>query len=246
MRVTFLCCYNNTEELDSMLLQSFSRLDKNICNLILINPAEKRFRSAAEAFNKTIEQQKNELGDILVFCHQDIAFDNSSFLDSIITELSDEPEQILGFAGMDVNGRVVSNLKYQENKSFITRNRLCEKRKAISLDECCFAMTQATYFKFRFDEKVCNHWHLYAVEICYNAKRDGIQSYILPDIIYHKKNGSEGLYTDKHFLTSMWKLTRKYRKDNDCIYAPCYICRTNRLCAAIKILKSTLRNLLHP
>lgn len=246
MRVTFLCCYNKPEELESMLLQSYARLDKNLCNIILINPAEKRFRSAAEAYNKTIEQQKKELGEILVFCHQDVAFDNSSFLDSIISELSEEPEQILGFAGMADNGHVVSNLKYQGNKSFITRNRLKEKTKAISLDECCFAMTQSTYFKLRFDEKVCNHWHLYAVEMCYNARRNGFQSYILPDTIYHKKDGSEGMHTDKHFLASMWRLTKKYSKDFDYIYAPCYICRTNRICAAIKILRSTLRNLLHP
>lgn len=244
MKVTFICCHNNNEELNSMLLPSFSMLDKSTCNIILINAFKEGYKSAAEAYNKTIEKRKDEIGDILIFCHQDIAFDNITFLQNIISELTENPNQIIGFAGINTYGSVLSNLQYQESKQFITKNQTKEKTQVISLDECCFATSKTVYQKLKFDEYVCSHWHLYAVELCCNARRNGIPSYVMPDVIYHKKNNS-GMYTDKYFLKSLWKLAKKYRKDFDRIYTPCYICSTNRFIAAVKIFRTSIKNLLH-
>ena len=244
MKVTFICCHNNNEELNSMLLPSFSMLDKSTYNIILINAFKEGYKSAAEAYNRTIEKRKDEIGDILIFCHQDIAFDNITFLQNIISELTENPNQIIGFAGINTYGTVFSNLQYQENKQFITRNQIKAKEEVASLDECCFATSKTVYQKLKFDENVCNHWHLYAVEFCYNARRYGIPSYVIPDIIYHKKNNNGGMYADKHFLKSMWKLIKKYKNDFDYIYAPCYICSTNKFLAAVKIVRTSIRNLL--
>ncbi|MBO7192804.1 MAG: hypothetical protein J6V47_00795 [Bacteroidaceae bacterium] len=244
MKVTFICCYNNTDELNSMLLPSFNILDKNICNIILINTYEKGYKSAAQAYNKTVKEQIDEIGDILIFCHQDIAFDDSTFLQNIISELTKEPKQILGFAGINGEGTVFSNLKYQESKNFITRNQITEKKQVLSLDECCIATSKDVYQQLLFDEYVCNHWHLYAVELCYNANSNGIPCYIMPDIIYHKKkNNNGGLFSDKHFLKSMWRLTRKYQKKSCQIFAPCYICSTNPIKAIAKILRTCIKNI---
>ena len=245
MKVTFICCYNNSDELNSMLLSSLNILDKDIYNIILINSLNEGYKSAAEAYNKTIEQREHEIGDILIFCHQDIAFDNVTFLQNIISELTENPNQIIGFAGIDTHGSVLSNLQYQESKQFITRNQIKAKEKVVTIDECCFATSKTVYQKLKFDEYVCNHWHLYAVELCYNARRNEIPSYVMPDIIYHKKNNNGGMYTDKYFLKSLWKLAKKYRKDFDRIYAPCYICSTNRFIAAVKIFRTSIKNLLH-
>lgn len=245
MKATFICCYNNTKELNEMLLPSFKKLGRNDSNLILIDTVKEKYKSAAEAYNKTIEKRKSEIGEILIFLHQDIAFNNSDFLDSIIFELKENPNQILGFAGINDSGTVLSNLKYRKEESFITRNQIKEKIKVCSLDECCFAMSSSVYDKLKFDEAVCNHWHLYAVELCYRAKKESIQSYVLPNIIFHKESNNGGLYSDKHFLTSMWRLAMKYKKDFECIYAPCYICKTNRLQAAVKLLKTSIKNLIH-
>lgn len=244
MKVTFICSHNNNDELNSMLLPSFNMLDKDSCNIILINAFKEGYKSAAEAYNRTIEKRKDEIGDILIFCHQDIAFDNIIFLQNIISELTESPNQIIGFAGIDTHGSVLSNLQYQENKQFITRNQIKAKEKVVTIDECCFATSKTVYQKLKFDEYVCNHWHLYAVELCYNARRNEIPSYVMPDVIYHKKSDNSGMYTDKYFLKSLWRLVKKYKKDFDRIYAPCYICSTNRLIAAVKIVKTSIRNLL--
>ena len=245
MKVTFICCYNNSDELNSMLLSSLNILDKDICNIILINSFDEGYKSAAEAYNKTIEQREHEIGDILIFCHQDIAFDNVTFLQNIISELTENPNQIIGFAGIDTHGSVLSNLQYQENKQFITRNQIKAKEKVVTIDECCFATSKTVYQKLKFDEYVCNHWHLYAVELCCNARRNGIPSYVMPDIIFNKKNNNGGMYTDKYFLKSLWRLVKKYKKDFNCIYTPCYICSSNLFIAAAKIARTSIRNLLH-
>lgn len=244
MKVTFICCYNNRDELNSMLLPSLNILDKGTYNIILINSLDEGYKSAAEAYNRTIEKRKDKIGDILIFCHQDIAFDNIAFLQNIMSELTQNPNQILGFAGINKKGSVFSNLKYLENKLFITRNQLKEKTRVLSIDECCFAMTKVVYESLGFDEYVCNHWHLYAVELCYNARRNGIPSYVMPDIIYHKKNNNDGMSTDKYFLKSMWRLIKKYKKRIDCIYAPCYICSTNLLIGGFKLLRTYTKNLI--
>lgn len=39
-----------------------------------------------------------------------------------------------------------------------------------TVDECCFGMTREVFDSLRFNEKVCNGWHLYAVEMCLRAK----------------------------------------------------------------------------
>ena len=91
MKVTFICCYNNAKELNSMLLPSLSELDKDTVNYILIDSTLNNYRSAAEAYNKTIEKHKDEIGEILIFLHQDIAFSDSGFLEKIISELTANP-----------------------------------------------------------------------------------------------------------------------------------------------------------
>lgn len=243
MKITFICCCNNKQELDSMLLPSFNLMDKSICNLILIDAKQENFKSAAEAYNKTIERRKNEIGDILVFCHQDIAFDNSDFLKNIVSELTRDKNQILGFAGLFNEGPVISNLRYYKNKSYITGIQIKEKTEVYSLDECCFAMDKSIYERFLFNEKICNHWHLYATEFCYNARLHGITSYVMPDTIYHKKEKGCGLSTDRHFLATMWRLTQKYRKHFDSIYTTSYNrCKTNPIFAGARIVRTTLGN----
>ena len=42
---------------------------------------------------------------------------------------------------------------------------LCEK-----VDECCFRMTRECFNRLRFNEEVCDGWHLYAVEMCLIGK----------------------------------------------------------------------------
>lgn len=242
--VTIICCYNSTKELESMLLPSFNNCGYNNKNLILINTKEEGFKSAAEAYNKTIEQRKHEIGDIIVFCHQDIAFSNGEFINTLVEEFKNNPKQIIGFAGITSSGTVLSNLKYRKGDKYITRHRVKEKTPVCSVDECCFAITKNNFLMIKFDEKTCNNWHLYAVDLCYNALSHDISSYVIPDIIYHKEDETLGQKTDNNFIYCMWHLINKYRDRFPRIYAPCYICSTNPLIGGFKLLKTYIKNII--
>lgn len=212
--------------------------------MILIDNRNMKYQSCATAYNREIDNNINTIGDILIFLHQDIAFDDDRFQQRVIYELSENPNQIIGAAGMPTTGRTVSNLKYLYTKDYITATQLEDKTSVMSVDECCFAMTKELYLKLLFDEKTCDSWHLYAVDLCYAARRKfGVESYVLPETIYHKYDGTTGLNTDTSFLWTMWKLTRKYRYNFEIIYSPCYIVATNTIGAISKILRTTIRNI---
>lgn len=243
--ITFICCFNNEKQLNKMLLQSLQKHCKDANNnLILISPIKKGYKSAAQAYNTTIQNNWDKIEDIIIFCHQDIAFDDTQFLDRIIQELKSNPFQIIGFAGITDNGMAYSNLRYYKTKEYITRNRVIEsKLKVESVDECCFATTKQVLQKISFDEKSCFHWHLYSVDLCYEAKILNIPSYIIPETIYHKENSNGGLYTDMNFLKTMWNLVLKYKERVNCIYAPCYICPTMPYKAIIRLLRTAIKNI---
>ncbi len=96
--ITFICVYNNISQLNFLLNRSLSNAGGGYPKL-LINNINHKYSSCAEAYNRELQQHDNDLGDILVFLHQDIAFDNDDWLERIKIELQTNPNQILGFAG---------------------------------------------------------------------------------------------------------------------------------------------------
>lgn len=250
MNFTFVCCYNNDEQIHSMLLPSLlkigsvgqsQRIDEKYAH-ILIDNRNGQYLSAASAYNRVLRKSK-ELGDIIVFCHQDIAFNNTSIWEHAEERFKCNPNQILGVAGMLSCGITVSNLKYLDTDHYVTKCQVRKLTEVESLDECCFMMPSLLANKLPFDEYVCSSWHLYAVDASYAARiQYDIKSFVLPDEIYHKKNSLNGLYTDNSFLKSLWRMTRKYRHVYSTIYTPCYIISTNPLMAVAKISKTFFKN----
>ena len=248
MGITFLCCVNDEKLLKSMLLSSFEVLSTNNIeyNVILIDAQKCQYHSAAEAYNVEAKKNNKILKNILVFLHQDIAFNSAELFINIIQELSNNPNQIIGLAGMPLRGRTISNLKYKETDSYITATRVYKKTEVCSVDECCFALTKDIFQKLMFDDTTCNGWHLYAVELCYRAASHlNVPSYVLPEIIYHKMNGTTGLTTDFMFLKTIWRIARKYKNYTMKIYAPCYIVSTSFIPCLLKITRTYLKNLLN-
>lgn len=246
--ITFLCCVNDEQQLKSMLIPSFDVLSNNGIeyNIVFIDAQKCQYHSAAEAYNVEVKKNNEILKDILVFLHQDIAFNSAELFLKIIQELSNNPNQIIGLAGMPLRGRTISNLKYKETDCYIAATRVYEKTEVCSVDECCFALTKDVFLKLLFDDTICNGWHLYAVELCYRAASHlNVPSYVLPEIIYHKMNGTTGLTTDFMFLKTIWRIARKYKNYTMKIYAPCYIVSTSFIPCLLKIIRTYFKNLLN-
>lgn len=189
--------------------------------------------------------------DILVILHQDIAFDTSEPWLRVQRELGENPRQIVGFAGMSKEvGRTISNVRDQGTKEFVTLTRVSEKTEVEALDECCFAITAGLFREIWFDAEVCDHWHLYAVNLCYEARLDhGARSYVLPESIYHKctlpgrtLGGTQ--YSDRHFLRCLRRMVRRYRKRVPVIYTTCLICPTSFIGSNLRLYRSTLKNII--
>lgn len=244
-KISFICCYNNQEELNSLLLDSYDRFCSGLdCNIFLIDSKAKGYKSAAEAYNKEIESNYDQMGDILIFLHQDIAFDNINFVNSIIRELEKE-DAVVGFCGMGEDRKVYSNLKYRVTNQFIVGKQINVAREVESLDECCFATTKSLWNRVRFDENVCFHWHLYATDFCYTAKdSQKARIVLLSDVIYHKEDAGGGLMTDSFYLRTMWRLMRKNRTRRDMILTPCYIVSTDVVKGGLKLLRTFVKNLI--
>lgn len=246
--ITIVCCYNDKEMLYSMLLQSLQK-QLGVFNIIEINAYNFNFKSAANAYNEVLKCPKkygfDEISEYLLFVHQDIYLEDCEFLLKIEKKLKSLPQSILGLAGITKEGKVYSNLKYRNTNQFITNRQLSDQLEVESVDECCFALSKQLWENVRFDETVCYHWHLYAVEFCYNAKKlFGSKSYILPYSCFHKYSSDNGLETDSYFLNTMWKLIKKHKNHFNKIFAPCYIVSTNYYNAIYKLLRTYVKNIL--
>lgn len=235
--------------MEEMLLPSLEilRQKNRDYKLILVNSKEKGYRSAAEAYNKTIEKYWKDLCPIVCFTHQDIRFESADYHDRLCMELTANPMQILGVAGIRNGESTTSNLKFYGNKRYITDLHVggYEKVEVESVDECCFATSKELLSKIKFDEISCFHWHLYAVDFCYATKTSyGIPSYVLPEPVYHKKDGNSGLYVDRNFCLTMFRLLSKYHNKVSYICAPCYFHISTGFWGYIRLLISLIHHIL--
>lgn len=248
IKITFLCCWNNKEELNRMLLPSIDKLvdDRYEVNTILVNSTEKNYQSAAEAYNTEFKLNKSDLGDILIFCHQDIAFDNDDLIHRILDLVSKNQNILIGVAGMPKQGkRTVSNLKYKKTGQYIVATQLENVTDVESIDECLFAIPRYLFEKVFFDSEVCTSWHLYAVELCYELRRKfNTRIVVIPETIYHKEDSSGGQTTDMKFLSTLYRMWRKHRKSFDELLSPCYNVKTAIIPFYKQILRTFLKNLI--
>lgn len=231
MTISYICLYYDKAELNRMLLQSLANTKSNKDSndhIILIDNSRKQYTSCAQAYNNVLSKEK-DLGDILIFLHSDIAFENRDFENRILHEFQKDRNQIIGIAGVALNGTVYSNAKHRQTKQcvaipFSGPNKI----ECLSLDECFFAVPKELFLQNQFDECNCFSWHLWATDFCYDVKRKyGVKSYVIPEEVYHKENEDGGLTVDKTFLKTMWKLRKKYKKDFSKIENCCFTCPTH-------------------
>lgn len=87
-------------------------------------------------------------GEILIFLHQDIIFEKENSLENFVKEILNDRDSILGLYGASHSKRRKINVDLYE---------------AETLDECCVAIRKDVWQQLRFNEDVCNGWHLYVV-----------------------------------------------------------------------------------
>lgn len=184
------------------------------------NQGNHNFSSAASALNHGASKSS---GRYLFFLHQDVEFSNKDFLKECVKLVDNLPNLgVAGLAGVQRNptSRKIENLNEISHGAPPRKwgKKILEPTRVQTLDEFCLIVPKHVFETTRFDEVVCDHWHLYGVDLCLTCLREGLSVYALPFEVYHQSDGASGRSADSigaltpDYARSFERVRRKYKK----------------------------------
>ncbi|MDD1761182.1 MAG: glycosyltransferase family protein [Methanothrix sp.] len=214
--ISVICVYNNKAILDSYLLKGINGQTASY-ELILLDNTSGIFKSAAGALNQGGSSAK---GDYLMFVHQDVLLSSKDWLGTVASRLDRLPKLgIAGVAGARGPGRcVVTNLMQGDPPVSAGHVQIDRPEAVQTLDESLVLIPREVFRKLKFDEVICDDWHLYAVEYCLSARKLGYNVYVIPDGAYHH---SPGTSLSWKYYRILGKLLNKHRDVYPVIFTTC-------------------------
>jgi hypothetical protein len=231
--ISIVCVYNNERLLADFLLDSLSRQTVP-CELITIDNTENRLTSAAQALN-TAGRKAHE--KYIMFVHQDIRLCRTECLDDAERMLDSLPKLgIAGIAGKKKENGTLSNVTHGSPPRPAGTKTIREPVSVQTVDECLIIIPRFVFDLLKFDEIVCNSWHLYAADYCLSSKLLGLETFVLPLATYHLSTGRSSEPTqlfdrfrsdflgDKppflpnEYYKALKRLLKKHKKDTPWIY----------------------------
>ena len=223
-RISVICVYNNKDQFENQLCKSLKQQDIEY-DLIAIDNTKHNFMSAAEALNYGSEKAR---GDILIYSHQDIYLKQNDALKKIAEAIAEcENGSIIGTQGVRERSKIYySNLSCADEDIYAIKNQYPEELINVScVDEGFFGMKKETWRKLKFNETLCDNWHLYCVEMCLHTRKLGHRVYVFPLQLHHFSMGTISL----EYMKNLKKLCSVYRKNFKYIWTTCYKVKTNCL-----------------
>jgi GT2 family glycosyltransferase len=221
--ISVICVYNNQEILRDYLLKGLQDQTSGY-DSVLIDNTSKRFLSAATALNYGASQAR---GDYLMFIHQDMVLLSPTWLEDAERIMASLPS--LGIAGMagvsDKLKELSTNLKQgipPLPAAARTVDRLMEVQ---TLDECLVLIPKAVFDECKFDEDVCDGWHLYSVDYCLSIKNLDYKVFVLPLPGYHR---SPGYSMSRGYYTTLKRVLEKHKGRYPIIYTTMGFWNTSR------------------
>lgn len=194
--ISIVCVYNDEILLKDYLLKSLNHQNVEY-ELILVDNMDGKFKSAAEALNYGGSQATC---DFIMFVHQDMDLSSKTWLydaEKILKSLDN-----CGIAGVSGCSKekvwAVTNIKDGIPPEYVSPERIHDPVKVQTLDECLVVIPQHIFQILKFDEVVCDDWHLYAADYCLSVHKLGYDVYAIPLYAYHRSRAfslSEGYYT---------------------------------------------------
>lgn len=222
--ISVICVYNDPQKL-AAFFQSGLSIQTSAVEVIPLDNTSCRFPSAAKALNFGASQAR---GRYLVFMHQDILLETPTAWEELLQYFR-AGYSLLGVSGMrKIYPFMVSNVTTGTHDRRAMVNWICTKikspTKVETFDECFFAMTREVYELIRFDETICDNWHMYAVDFCLSAKERGINSFVVPIKMHHQSGGR----INKAFIHNLLAVIKKHHII--WMAAPCYHFLATRPC----------------
>ncbi len=207
--ISLITVYNNEKLVNEMKSSAAAQEGVDIEYIMLDNRGNK-YKSAAEALNAGVDMAK---GEVLVFLHQDIELVSASTLEYIYDYAVKNKNTVFGAAGVTQRMAPSSEVSILSSMYAGPDRRkyspMDEPKDAFTLDECLIACHSSCMEKLRFDEEICDGWHLYGADLCLQALAfANFSVQVVPLDCWHKSNGC----ADKSYFMCQSRLAKKYRK----------------------------------
>lgn len=222
--ISVINVYNNSKEYDNFLNSLKEQNIYSELEIIGINNTTNHFRSAAAALNYGATQAK---GDTLIFSHQDIEFLEDDVIQRFAEYVKNSPDALVGVAGYGVgNHEKYSTLIHGKECTKVGKwhGNESETIEIETADECFFGMKRIVWEKYRFNEEICDNWHLYAVEFALRIRIDGLVCLCVPAAIWHKSTGN----MNSEFYKGVKRLIKIYKHQYPYLYTTCVQIRNTK------------------
>lgn len=141
---------------------------------------------------------------------------------------------IFGAAGVYYSKVILSSMKNEYGRY----DTIDAPEKAMTLDECLIACYRDCLHGIKFDEKICDGWHLYGADLCLQALSDDSLSVMaVPMDVWHKSSGN----ADKSFFITLDKIAKAYKNKFEVIYTTNSYVYTNNIKRILQKLYRKLR-----
>lgn len=221
-RVSLICVYNDEEQFKNELKTSLENQNEDY-ELIAIDNINNNFKSAAAALNYG---SQNATGDIFIYSHQDIYLKRNDEIRNFARAIEKcENGSIIGAQGVREKSKAYYtnitcgpiyndslNTEYKENLYTVS-----------CVDEGFFGMKRETWETLKFNEDLCDNWHLYCVEMCLHTRKNGGKVYVYPSQLHHFSMGTISL----GYMKNLKRLCSTYRSSFKYIWTTCYKVHTN-------------------
>ena len=204
-------------------------LQKNVdYHLHEIFNCDGEYDSARKAFNENaIDKDVN----YNIFLHPDIRFlDEYALADIVKTVDRIDDFGVAGIAGAKQSGKnreIVSTI-VQGNQKARVGSKIDIPTKVQTVDECFFVIKKEYFDNHKFSEK--SGWHLYGVEYCLNALREGKNNYVIPSRVWHMSPGNS---LDEKYMSQLEEILHEYGDEHEMICTTVKAWTTNGLIAYI-------------
>ena len=211
--ISIICVYNDKTLVHDYLLGSLENQTVPY-ELILQDNTLNEYHSASSALNSGAEKAK---GKYLMFVHQDIDLSSNTWLENaerMLDSLSNLG--IAGVAGVSENLKGIStNLKQGDPPAAIGQFKVDKPLDVQTLDECLVIIPRSVFLENKFDEDVCDGWHLYAVDYSLGIKSKGLRVLVLPVYVYHR---SPGVSLSAKYYFNLERIMKKHKARYPVIY----------------------------